>query len=417
VAHDSPPLQRAAPGSAAPRAAFLIGRGRLSSATVTRRRPRGVWWGVYLAALVELTSCGGSFPPGWIYVTRVDRTAASVVWTGPGSRVICRGTDGKTAQAAGAPRGLGLQAARLDTLSEDTAYGCGILADGHRVARVRFRTAPAPGASFLFTVVGDSGHGGVVGRAIARRIRAAHPAFLVHLGDFAYTHGTIGEYDRYFFATYRQTLLRVPIFPTPGNHDLTHKSVYRTLFAPAYDGGPDLRYHFAWGAASFVSLSARDGAAGAPGLAEDLAGGGPRIWRIVFLHEPLYTAGRKRVEPGLRAGLAPVVEAAGVDLVLAGHQHFYERSLPSCEYVPTARVMHVTSGGGGGVGLDPVREQPNFARAASRSHFLRVRVSSDWLDIRAVGADGHTIDHVRRARAADLPCRAEGWPRQHFRDH
>jgi acid phosphatase type 7 len=374
--------------------------------------------GVWLAALAWLTSCGsGPFPPGWLYVTRVDRTAASVVWTGAGSRVACRGADGATAQAAGAPQGLGLQAARLETLHEATAYACGILdIDGHRVARFRFRTAPAPGATFLFTVVGDSGHGGVVGRAIARRIRASHPAFLVHVGDFAYTYGTVEEYGRYFFAIYRRTLRRVPIFPTPGNHDLYHRSIYRTVFAPAYDGAaPDLRYHFAWGAASFVSLSAREGAAGAPGLADDLAAGGPGLWRIVFLHEPLYTAGYKRVERGLRTGLEPVVEAAGVDLVLAGHQHFYERSLPSCEYVPTARVMHVTSGGGGGVDLDPVREHPNFASAASEAHFLRVRVSREWLDIRAVGADGHTIDHVRRARGADLPCRADGWPRQHYR--
>jgi hypothetical protein len=256
---------------------------------------------VWLAALAWLTSCGsGPFPPGWIYVTRVDRSAASVVWTGPGNRVACRGTNGTTAEAAGAPQGLGLQAARLETLRQDTAYACGVLdADGHRVARVRFRTAPAPGATFLFTVVGDTGHGGIVGRAIARRIRASHPAFLVHVGDFAYTYGTIAEYGRYFFAIYRRTLRRVPIFPTPGNHDLYHRSIYRTLFAPAYDGGgSDLRYHFAWGAASFVSLSARDGAAGAPGLADDLAAGGPALWRIVFLHEPLYTAGHKRVEQG-----------------------------------------------------------------------------------------------------------------------
>jgi len=361
--------------------------------------------------------CAGPFPAGWLYVTRVDRTAASVVWTGAGTRVVCRGKDGAVAEARGAERGRGLHAARVESLRPDTPYACGILEDnGHRVARVRFRTAPAPGATFLFAAVGDSGHGGRVGRAIAQRIRAAHPAFLVHLGDFAYTHGTAREYDSSFFRTYRSTLRRIPIFPTPGNHDLYARSIYRTLFAPAYDGTDELRYHFTWGAAWFVSLSPRAGAAGAPGLAADFAAGGPGLWRIVFLHEPLYTAGWKRVEPGLREALAPVVEAAGVDLVLAGHQHFYERSLPSCAFVPTARVLHVTSGGGSGVGLDPVRAHPNFARAVSASHFLRIRVSAEWLDVRAVGADGHTIDRMRRARSADLTCRGEGWPR-HPRVH
>jgi acid phosphatase type 7 len=372
---------------------------------------------VWLTALAAAAGCAKQpFPPGWVYVTRVDRTAATVVWTGPGTQVVCRGSDGSGADASGTVQDRDLRAARLDTLRPDTGYACRIVdAGGRRVTRVHFRTAPVPGASFLFTVVGDSGHGGPVGRAIARRIRAAHPAFLAHVGDFAYTHGTVGEYGRYFFGPYEPTLRRVPLFPTPGNHDLYARSIYRALFAPAYDGTHDLRYHFGWGAASFVSLSARDGAAGAPGLADDLAAAGPRPWRIVLIHEPIYTTGWKMVERGLRPGLEPVVEAAAVDLVIAGHQHFYERSLPSCAFLPTARVVHVISGGGSGMGLDPVRDHPNFAASVSESNFLRVRVSADWLDIRAVGADGHTIDHSRRARSADPTCYGEGWPKQVWR--
>ena len=76
------------------------------------------------------------------------------------------------------------------------------------------RTSP-----LLFTVVGDSGHGGPVAKAIARRIRAAHPAFLIHVGDFAYKHGTARRW-RAFLPAVRPTLRRVPLFPTPGNHDL-----------------------------------------------------------------------------------------------------------------------------------------------------------------------------------------------------
>src|SRR5262249_55373940 len=208
-------------------AAFLKAAARLSSAPGTRRRPRGRGWGVWVTALAAAAGCAKQpFPPGWLYVTRVDRTAATVVWTGPGSRVTCRGSDGSGTDASGTLHDRGLRAARLETLRPDTMYACRVVdADGRRVTRVRFRTAPAPGVPFLFTVVGDSGHGGPVGRAIARRIRAAHPAFLAHVGDFAYTHGTVGEYARYFFGPYEPTLRRVPLFPTPGNHDLYARSV------------------------------------------------------------------------------------------------------------------------------------------------------------------------------------------------
>jgi len=369
--------------------------------------------------VLAAAGCSTPFPSGWAYVTRVGPDAATVVWTGTeDSRAACRSGGGGAVAATGEPRGHGLLAARLEALRPDTRYACRVLAsDGRTVTRLSFRTAPAADAAFLFTVVGDSGHGGPVARTIARRIRASHPAFLIHVGDFAYGHGTRDEMNTRFFPQFRDTLRRVPLFPTPGNHDLFGRSVYRSLFAPAADGhaGDGFRYRFRWGPAAFVSLSSPDGAAGAPGLADDLAASGPAAWRIVFLHEPLYTAGFKRVEHGLRAKLGPVVEAAGVDLVLAGHQHFYERSLPSCAFVPSARVLHVTSGGGSPSDLDPVRPHPNFPFAASLPHFLRVRVRPDRLDIRAVGPDGHTIDRMRRLRSDDPGCRADGWPRQHQR--
>jgi hypothetical protein len=44
-----------------------------------------------------------------------------------------------------------------------------------------------------------------------------------------------------------------------------------------------------------------------------------------------------------------------------------------------------------------------------------VRVHPDRLEIRAVDADGHTIDRMRRLRSEDPGCRADGWPRQHQR--
>ncbi len=381
---------------------------------MTRSRRWGAWWLCLVA-----TGCSPDFPPGWFYTTSVDRTAATVVWTGTaGGSVSCRAAGGAPVTAAAMRHDRGLLSARVQGLTPGTRYACRITGpDGRHVTRVHFRTAPADDAPLLFTVVGDSGHGGPVAKALARRIRAAHPAFLIHVGDFAYGHGSLEEMNDRFFPPYRDTLRWVPLYPTPGNHDLFHRSVYRALFAPiAHERpGDSLRYHFRWGPAAFVALDSPDGAAGAPGLADDLAAGGPAPWRIVFLHEPLYTAGHKRVVPGLRAALEPVVEAAGVDLVLAGHQHFYERSLPSCEFVPSARVMHVTSGGGSDTQLDPVRVHPNFPRALSTPHVLRVRVWPDRFEIRAVGPDGHTLDRVRRLRAVDPGCRATGWPRQHRR--
>lgn len=364
--------------------------------------------------------CGGEpFPAGWLYITRVDTTAATIVWTGDAdARVMCHVPDGMPVTAPSTVGRRGLVTARIESLAPNTRYACRLRTpDGRVLDRLSFRTAPGtPDVPLLFTVVGDSGHGGPVATAIARRIRAAHPAFLIHVGDLAYTHCTVPEVARRFFTPFGPTLRRVPLYPTPGNHDLHARSIFRDLFAPVTGGaGHDVyRYHFTWGPASFASLSAPEAAAGVPDLTGEFDAALP--WRIVFLHEPLFTAGAKRVAADLRANFGPVVEEAGVDLVLAGRQHFYERSEPSCVFSSGARVSHVTTGGGSAQKfLDPVRRHPNFPFSVSVPHFLRVRVTRDRLEVRAVDADGHTIDRLRRQRGIDPGCRSQGWPRQHPR--
>src|SRR5207248_9794601 len=144
-------------------------------------------------------------------------------------------------------------------LLPSSTYGCGI-ASGDRPRRLRFRTAPAGPVPFTFAAVGDTGDGSRAAAALARRILAGRPAFLVHLGDMAYPGGTAPQYAAEFFRPYRRLLRRVPLMPTPGNHDLRPRSVYRDLFSPAADGensaGP--HYSFDWGAGHRLRVPAQD---------------------------------------------------------------------------------------------------------------------------------------------------------------
>ena len=277
--------------------------------------------------------------------------------------------------------------------------------------RLRFRTAPAGPAPFRFAVVGDSGDGSPQARALARRIRAGRPDFLVHLGDMAYTHGNAEEFAHRFFGPYRRLLARVPIFPTPGNHDIAHQDVYARVFAPIPGmESPRLTYSFDWAGTHLVSLRYRYfGMDDTAWLTADLAAASALRWRFVFLHEPVYPASHKRVATGLRARLEPLLEAADVALLLAGHQHVYARSEPACEHVPGAQLVQLTSGGGG-ASLDRATPSANFARVASVTHYLRVSVTPDALVVRAIGLGGHVIDRLRRRRGAPVPCRSGGWP-------
>jgi hypothetical protein len=283
--------------------------------------------------------------------------------------------------------------------------------DGIVRRRVRFRTAPAGSAPFRFAVVGDTGDGSPQVRALARRIAAGHPDFLVHVGDMAYPHGTTEQFARRFFAPYRRVLARIPIFPTPGNHDITKGGAYARIFAPIPGmESPRLTYGFDWGGAHLTSMRYRYfGADDTAWLTADLAAASALPWRFVFLHEPVYPASKKRVASGLRARLEPLLEAANVALLFAGHQHVYARTEPACEHVPGAQLVQFTSGGGG-ANLDRVRPSANFARVVPVTHYLRVSVTPAALDVRAIGLDGHVIDRFRRRRGRPLPCRSGGWP-------
>jgi hypothetical protein len=68
----------------------------------------------------------------------------------------------------------------------------------------------------------------------------------------------------------------------------------------------------------------------------------------------------------------------------------------------------ISGGGGADLGRAPEQRRTNFPVVATKTHYVRITLWPDAVDIRAVGVDGATLDHVRRRRDAG-PCRAEGW--------
>ena len=125
-------------------------------------------------------------------------------------------------------------------------------------------------------------------------------------------------------------------------------------------------------------------------------------WKVVFLHHSIYSAATKGRGHGrdssvlrLRALLEPMFVRHGVDVVLAGHDHHYDRSTPQPAKSPTGhRVQYVTAGASARLRAAVVDHANTFlAKADATTHsFLIVRVAHDAIRIEAIGANGRTLD-------------------------
>ena len=284
-------------------------------------------------------------------------------------------------------------------------------------AEFRFKTAPR--GEFSFLAFGDSGAGSPEQESLIQLMAAERGiSMVVHLGDMAYPAGTFEEFESAYFGLNAPLMRRLPFFSAPGNHEyLTNSGAPYVAGVVVPEGGVPAvdigrYYSFNWGFAHFVSLDSNllATARAADMLAwldADLASATQR-WRIVFLHHTPYPTGFHVGDPlcvAVRQMVNPIIEKHGVQLLLAGHEHGYERTYPLAGGQPAApgvpSTTYVVSGGGGGA-LESVGNLPQCALSMQVFHYLRVNVGKDSLAFSAVGLDGSTIDEVTLGSSAGV---------------
>ena len=110
----------------------------------------------------------------------------------------------------------------------------------------------------------------------------------------------------------------------------------------------------------------------------------PGTWTIAAMHHPAYSAGDHGSSMNVRRKWSPLFEAANVPLVLAGHDHDYQRSMPQ------NGITYVVSGGGSK--LRETGREDFTAVSASILHYVDLLVYEDRLEGRAIDHDGELID-------------------------
>ncbi len=119
-----------------------------------------------------------------------------------------------------------------------------------------------------------------------------------------------------------------------------------------------------------------------------------RKWLIVYMHVPLYSCGAHGDNGILKQVLGPLFENGRVDLVIAGHDHDYERTRALKEFNRDPAypgLVHVVTGGGG-AGLRSISPNSRTAVAQRANHYMRFSVRGDTLTGEAIDVNGQTID-------------------------
>jgi 3',5'-cyclic AMP phosphodiesterase CpdA len=119
---------------------------------------------------------------------------------------------------------------------------------------------------------------------------------------------------------------------------------------------------------------------------DDTLGVTDASWKIIAVHHPPYSAGYQGSNLDVRTTFGPLFAEHGVQLVLSGHDHDYQRSelIDGVTYVVT----------GGASGTRRTGEDDFTAVSFSWHHFVDIGIFADRLVLRAVNQDGRVADEA-----------------------
>jgi hypothetical protein len=338
------------------------------------------------------------------FIQMPETNGVTVVWRTDAlcDSVVQYGTD--TNYAAGTVSNGSLvrhHAVTLTGLAPGSSYFYRVRSGGVTLSEgAAFRARAATNQAIRFIAYGDFGYSGPGTTSIAARMAMTNADFALTVGDNIYLDGQPGDYDAFWFAPHRETMRRTATFPALGNHDVHFENTrwYVTNFFLPTNGPAGFRetvYSYDYGNAHFAVIDSNPFATNSASarsairtwLSNDLSTSSAR-WKFVQLHHPPYTSeGSHGPNTLVLSDIVPVLEAAGVDMVFQGHNHFYERINP-------INGVHYLTAGGGGQSLHALTTQRDYSATVYNSlySFTVVDIDGAKFDLRTYNENGALVD-------------------------
>lgn len=279
---------------------------------------------------------------------------------------------------------------------------CGIAALGGVFALHSFMGAPAPRADLQmpqvklpaeqdavrFAVIGDNGTGEAPEYQVGEEMARAHTSFpfpiVLMLGDNIYGSKRPVDYRRKFEDPYK-TLLDdgVKFYASLGNHDDPNERYYKL-----YNMNGQRYYTIRDHSVEFFALDSTYMNPQQLDWLEKELSSSRAAWKICFFHHPLYSAAHFHgPDLDLRSRLQPIFEKYGVNVVLSGHEHVYERIKPQ------EGIYYFVLGNSGQLRYHDLRPSSETAKGFDTDRsFMLMEVLGDDLYFQTFSRTGATID-------------------------
>jgi hypothetical protein len=250
-------------------------------------------------------------------------------------------------------------------------------------------TLPLAKDSVRFMVVGDTGTGSRQQNELAAvmlRFWQAFPfEFALLVGDNMYGSEKAADYKVKFEDVYKPLLdNKVKFYAALGNHDESNQRFY-----DHFNMSGEEYYQFKKGGVSFYALNSNYMDKKQLQWFEEKLKGDTSDWKVAFFHHPPYSSGGKHgSSSSLRDVVEPLFLKYGVNVVLAGHEHFYERVKPQ------KGIYYFISGAGGKLRKGDVKKGSPLTEKAFDTDlsFMLIEVAKDGMHFQVVSRTGETVD-------------------------
>jgi hypothetical protein len=248
---------------------------------------------------------------------------------------------------------------------------------------------PLKEGSVKFAVIGDTGTGTSKQHDLADVMVRYHGGFpfefVLMMGDNLYGGESATDFEAKFSEPYRQLLAQnVKFYATLGNHDMALQTNYVN-----FNRNGKEYYRFKKGNVAFYSLNSNYMDKKQVKWLEDELAKDTSEWKVAFMHHPPYSSGGKHgSDAQLREVIEPIFVKYGVNVVLTGHDHFYER------IVPQKGIYYFVSGAGGKLRSGDIKKGTGLtAKGFDRDmSFMLFEVDGDRMFFQVLSRTGETVD-------------------------